>query len=401
MLRRSNEPCSCAFYFCPAARGLLAEGDIMRSISNTIGRLAALRAHRSRQSPPAAAGGLTELRDFGSNPGALDAWYYVPKSASAGAPLVVVLHGCTQNAAGYNSGSGWSQLADEYGFALLFPEQRRANNMNLCFNWYEPGDGRRGEGEPLSIIQMVEAMMDRHAIDPARIYVNGLSAGGAMTSVMLATYPDVFAGGAIIAGLAFDTATSVPQAFDRMRGHGGPADKALAASVRAASQHSGPWPTISIWHGTSDHIVVPSNADAILAQWRALHGVAAEPDVVDKVDGYPRRAWLDAKGRTVIESYLITGMGHGTPLSSHGEAGYGQSGAHMLEVAISSTRHIAQFWGLTESARRADPAAMKEVVIPRRIEPAAANDYEPEPNPAPDGVKKVIEDALRAAGLMR
>jgi poly(3-hydroxybutyrate) depolymerase len=186
-----------------------------------------------------------------------------------------------------------------------------------------------------------------------------------------------------------------------MRGHGGPADKALAASVRAASQHSGPWPTISIWHGTSDHIVVPSNADAILAQWRALHGVAAEPDVVDKVDGYPRRAWLDAKGRTVIESYLITGMGHGTPLSSHGEAGYGQSGAHMLEVAISSTRHIAQFWGLTESARRADPAAMKEVVIPRRIEPAAANDYEPEPNPAPDGVKKVIEDALRAAGLMR
>lgn len=379
----------------------------MRPLSDTIGRLTALRAARAAGAAPTASVKLTPLGDFGSNPGALDAYFYVPDTAGAQAPLVVVLHGCTQTAAGYDHGSGWSQLAEEQGFILLFPEQRRANNMNLCFSWFEPGDSRRDAGEPLSIRQMIGAMVDRHGADPDRVFINGLSAGGAMTSVMLATYPELFAGGAIIAGLAFGSASSVPEAFDRMRGHGGPGQAALAGAVRAASPHRGPWPTVSIWHGSADHTVVPANADAILAQWQAIHGVSGDAAETDMADGHPHRVWRDARGRAVLEEYRITGMGHGTPLSTRGEAGCGASGPHMLEAGISSTRQIARFWGLAapdlapSARRRTTPSEPASAVAPRAADsPRASAASLPQPA-AGGGVGQVIENALRAAGLMR
>ncbi|MGM0915815.1 MAG: extracellular catalytic domain type 1 short-chain-length polyhydroxyalkanoate depolymerase, partial [Pseudomonadota bacterium] len=146
---------------------------------------------------------LEDLVEFGANPGGLDAKIYIPEGLPAGAPLVVVLHGCKQTAAKYDEGSGWSEIAEQYGVALLFPEQRRLNNWLLGFNWFKPGDSNRGAGEPLSILNMVERVVSDHGIDPERIFITGLSAGGAMTSVMLATYPETFAGGAIIAGLPY------------------------------------------------------------------------------------------------------------------------------------------------------------------------------------------------------
>ena len=126
---------------------------------------------------------------------------------------MVVLHGCTQTAAGYELGAGWSTLARRYGFALLMPEQTKANNARLCFNWFEPHDIQRGEGEAASIRAMVEQMARAHGIDRKKIFVTGLSAGGAMSAVMLATYPDVFAGGAMIAGLPYGVANNVRQAL--------------------------------------------------------------------------------------------------------------------------------------------------------------------------------------------
>ncbi|MGA8900932.1 extracellular catalytic domain type 1 short-chain-length polyhydroxyalkanoate depolymerase, partial [Bradyrhizobium sp.] len=125
---------------------------------------------------------LTETPQFGSNPGALRMFSFVPPGLQDGCPLVVVLHGCTQSAASYDLGAGWSTLAERFGFALLLPEQQRLNNPNGCFNWFQSEDIERGHGEAASIRQMVMTMVSNHGIDPARVFVTGLSAGGAMTS---------------------------------------------------------------------------------------------------------------------------------------------------------------------------------------------------------------------------
>jgi len=159
---------------------------------------------------------LVETRGFGTNPGDLRMFSYVPDSLQPAPGLVVVLHGCGQTAAGYDLGAGWSTIAKHYGFALLTPEQQPSNNANACFNWFNPEDSARGRGEAQSIRQMIARMVREHKIDPHRIFVTGLSAGGAMTSVMLATYPEVFAAGAVIAGLPYGVATNVREALSGM-----------------------------------------------------------------------------------------------------------------------------------------------------------------------------------------
>ena len=364
----------------------------MRGLNDTISRLLALRHDALSIAPRRPVEDrLSELSGFGSNPGALRARFYLPPSLPASAALVVVLHGCTQDASGYDHGSGWSRLAAEYGFALLYPEQQRGNNANLCFNWFNPSDTQRDAGEALSIRQMVAAMVAEHPVDPGRVFVTGLSAGGAMTSVMLATYPEVFAGGSIIAGLPYGTAASIPEAFDRMRAHGGPPAGALGTLVSAASLHKGPWPTISVWHGDGDATVSHANSALIVEQWRSIHGVAREPDAVEHVDGHFRRVWRDADGREAIEEYRVAGLGHGTPLSTSGRDACGTAGPYMLEAGISSTRRIAAFWGLTpaEANDRREPAQPQPLDAKHRSQGASG------------GVGRVIEDALRAAGLMR
>lgn len=320
----------------------------MRGIADTIARFAA----SARASAPAlmTSDRLQPLSGFGSNPGNLKGFVHIPAGLAADAPLVVVLHGCTQSAAGYDKASGWSQLADEQGFALLYPEQQRSNNPNGFFNWFEPADTRRDAGEALSIRQMIAAIVTRHAIDPDRILATGLSAGGAMTATLLATYPEVFAGGAIVAGLPHGAAAGMLQAFDRMRGHGLPSVDRLEAAVRAGSRHAGPWPRISIWHGDADRTVDVVNAEAIGAQWRSLHGLPDSPTEIERIDGVPHRIWRGPDGGVLVEDYLVPGMGHGTPLDTRGPQALGSSAPFMLDVGISSTRRIADFWDIAATA---------------------------------------------------
>ena len=367
----------------------------MRPLSDTIDRL-----KRLPRALPGGESSSTRLRPFAGfspNPGQLKAWVYIPESAAPGAPLVVVLHGCTQTAAGYDRSSGWSRLADEHGFVLLYPEQQRSNNANLCFNWFSSHDATRGKGEARSVREMVTGVHSQHGTDPERVFVTGLSAGGAMAAVMLATYPDTFAGGAIIAGLPFGVARSVPEAFDRMRGHGLPSPAVLAELVRSASSHSSDWPTISVWHGSADQTVDQSNATALIHQWRELHGVTQGPGTTDMSYGYPHTVWQDSSGRDIIEEYSITGLGHGTPLDTRDHRYQERAAPFMLEAGISSTRLIARFWRIVpEQAEHARPIGTSSA---REIDDACS---EPSPSSpwSKHPIQKTIENALRSAGLM-
>ena len=296
---------------------------------------------------------LVETTDFGSNPGALRMFSFVPGNHQQPPALVVVLHGCGQSAAGYDLGAGWSTLAKHYGFVLLMPEQQPANNANGCFNWFNPEDTVRDSGEACSIRQMIARMVREHKIDDRRIFVTGLSAGGAMTSVMLATYPEVFAGGAVIAGLPFGVASNVREALNGMfQSHSRPASE-LGDLVRHASHHKGPWPKISVWHGSADRTVNPANANEIVKQWLDLHHLPSTPMSETNVDGYPRQIWWNADGETVVECYTITDMAHGTPLgTADNDQRYGAQGAFLIDAGISSSYHIANFFGLTERIHR-------------------------------------------------
>lgn len=313
----------------------------------------------------------------------------------------MVLHGCTQSAAGYNYHSGWSALAESRGFILLFPQQKRANNPNLCFNWFSPRDARRGRGEALSIAQMIGNMHERHGTDASKTFITGLSAGGAMAAVMLATYPELFAAGAIIAGLPFGTANNVPQALERMRGQQLPDQARLGKLVRTASDFAGSWPVLSVWHGTQDQTVAPVNAKAIIDQWRELHHLGEAPSIVEAIGDHTRRVWLDQRGREVIEEYEVNGLAHGTPLRTLDADSDEIAGPHMLEAGISSTRMIARSWGIGEpEGSNSAPS-----------QPGGEQDWShqspetrrgaPPSSRATDKVARAIENALRSARLLR
>jgi poly(hydroxyalkanoate) depolymerase family esterase len=300
--------------------------------------------------PAAQAAGLEEVTGFGTNPGNLKMFRYVPSGLPAGRPLVVALHGCTQSAAAYDAEPGWVEVAERMGFALLLPQQQSANNANSCFNWFEPADTARGSGEALSIKQMVDRMRSDYASDAGKIFVTGLSAGGAMAAVMLATYPEVFAAGAVVAGLPYRCAGTLVQALSCMSPGTNLTPSQWGDKVRAASSHTGPWPTISLWHGTSDSTVAYSNLNELMEQWTNVHGTDQTADVSDTVNGYPHKGYRDSAGRLVVESYAITGMNHGQPIDPGTDAqSCGTPAPYILDVNICAADHIARFWGLDDA----------------------------------------------------
>lgn len=362
----------------------------MRSLSDTLSRL---KHFRSVQTNTDDESHLAPFEAFGSNPGALQAKIHLPPTLRAPA-LVVVLHGCTQTAAADDKGSGWSTLADEHGFVVLFPQQTRANNPNLCFNWFQPGDIARGRGEALSIRQMIEAAGERYPIDRSRIFVTGLSAGGAMANVMLATYPEIFTGGAIVAGLPYAAAHTIPQAFELMRGQGIPDRRVLQNSLRTASKSDGSWPKISIWQGTEDATVNSANADAILEQWQGVIDVKAPPRVDRPARTVERSIWADADGNERMLLYRIEGMEHGTPIDAKNQLG--QAGPYMLDVGFSSTHEIARSFGIAALPLKGAARSAKATVARRSDETDGKLSQDPS-----NGIRRTIEDGLRAAGLMR
>lgn len=298
----------------------------------------------------ASRGALTAIASFGTNPGNLKMHAYVPAGVGPNAPLVVALHGCTQSANDYTR-AGWNDLAETWKFYVVYPEQQSANNQNRCFRWFEPQHTRRGSGEALSIKQMVDEMKRRHGIDASRVFVTGLSAGGAMTSVMLATYPDVFSAGAIMAGIPYRCASSMTEAFSCMSGASRTAE-AWGDLVRGASSVGGPFPRVSIWQGTADYTVRPANATELVKQWTNVHGVDARADAEATVDGAAHAEYRDASGQTRVETYTIPNMGHGTAVDPGfaPAGGCGRAGAYILDTSICSTYRAGLFFRLADAS---------------------------------------------------
>jgi poly(hydroxyalkanoate) depolymerase family esterase len=297
---------------------------------------------------------LIEVTAFGQNPGDLRMFKYVPPNLGASRPLVVALHGCTQQAEGYDDETGWIKLADKHGFALLLPQEKI--HQAKCFRWFESGHIQRDQGEALSIRQMVEKMKTDHQVHPQRIYITGLSAGGGMTAVMLAAYPDVFAGGAIVAGIPYRCATTESEAQQKcgLFGRAPAPEKDLTPMqwgdmVRAASSHTGPFPRVSIWHGSSDFIVHQKNMMELMEQWTNVHGLNQTPAIDETVNGHAHKVFKDQNGNALVETFLVNGMGHGTPVDpGTGDAQCGRAAPFILSAGICSSFHIVRFWGLDQ-----------------------------------------------------
>lgn len=308
-------------------------------------------------------GTVQEVASFGPNPGNLRMFKYVPDDLPAGAPLVVVLHGCTQAADDYDIEAGWAKYAEVWDFALLMPQQKPENNAQLCFNWYVPAHTTRGLGEAASIRQMIEQMKRDHGVDPARVFVTGVSAGGAMTSVMLGNYPEVFAGGNVIAGIPFGCAYSLTEALLCMD-PGQDLDPAVwGDKVRNATTHNGPWPRVTAWSGTEDLRVNYMNVRQIMKQWTDVHGIdqvadyqeiqrhgpgELSPENLDPDDHLMlREVYESTRGRGLVETVLITNMDHGMAVApGAAEDECGTERKNFLPVGVCTAYEVGKFWGL-------------------------------------------------------
>lgn len=365
----------------------------MAGLKDTIDKLVA-----QAQAPGPAPRIMRETTSFGANPGALRMLSFTPEGLARGAPLVVVLHGCTQHAEAFADAGGWLALARRCGFAVLAPEQTAANNPNRCFNWFQAGDARRGKGEAASIRAMIAALKREHQLGEA--YVTGLSAGGAMTAVMLAAYPEVFAGGAVIAGLPYGVAGSVQEAFQAMQGQSGPDLAELGAILSRAAPTPKRIPRLSIWHGGADVVVNSGNASRLAFQWAAAHGLSATPDETRMLFGRTQALWRGPDGGVAMELNLLPAMGHGSPLATLGANGLGSTAPFMLETGISSTLEIARFWGIAPEALTPEVILADVQAEPAKAHPIGDSVMAQVSAHVPEGVQATIAKALRAARLL-
>jgi poly(hydroxyalkanoate) depolymerase family esterase len=242
---------------------------------------------------------------------------------AAGVALVVALHGCTQTAATFSAGSLLNRAADRHGFVVAYPEQSREHNPQCCWNWFTAGHQARGGGEPAFIAGAARAVVAggvRAAIDPERVFVAGMSAGGAMAAVMAATYPDVFAAVAIHSGLAYGSARSLPAATSAMTRGAPDPDAQGRAALAAMGRHARPVPALVV-HGSADAIVCPVNGEHAARQWVVTNALAGGIDADERPAtvrepaapggrASTRRTWTDAGGRTLVEQLEVDGLGH-------------------------------------------------------------------------------------------
>lgn len=261
---------------------------------------------------------------------------YVPRGYQPGhaVPLMVMLHGCRQDALDFATGTQMNELAELGNFIVLYPEMNVLANPNRCWNWFFDYNQRRGIGEPAVIKGMVDHVKHHYSIDANKVFIAGLSAGGAMSVIMGATYPDVFSGVGVVAGVEYSAAESPALGLNVMSHGGTDFKKGVNKALYEMGKYKRRIPVMII-HGSKDQVVNPVNADQVAVQWAQINRLGEEqfldqfhiiqPDRIKKglinQRKYQRHLYCDQMGVPVIEKWIIEGLDHawpgGNPSGSH------------------------------------------------------------------------------------
>ncbi|MBO8164185.1 MAG: PHB depolymerase family esterase [Brevibacillus sp.] len=251
---------------------------------------------------------------------------YVPGGYQQGiaVPLVVMLHGCTQDPDQFAAGTQFNTLAEQENVIVIYPEQPASAHLNKCWHWFDPAHQSRGSGEPALLAGMINQVKSEYTIDDNRVYVAGLSAGAAMSVIMGATYPDIFAAVGVASGLEYKAATSETGAWIAMSNGGPDPVQQGNAAYTAMGSYNRVVPTI-VFHGTSDYTVYPVNGHQVISQWaqtndRSSDGTdnnniddTADETINGQVPGgrnYTKYVYKDQESAVVMEKYMVEGMGH-------------------------------------------------------------------------------------------
>lgn len=295
------------------------------------------------------------LDHFGDNPGDLTASYYQPSPSAK--VIVMFLHGCVQNAQELAKQSGFVELAIKHNFILLLPQQKQKNNVKSCFNWFSDLDSEKDAGESLSLKNMIISLKEQSKIE--QVYIAGLSAGGAMTSAMLANYPDLFVAGAVIAGLPYPCANDLIKAIACMRS--GPSQsveelvnfvRSKQSTIKQATIKQSTikqsiikqWPKLIVVTGDKDKVVSPKNSMSLALQWAKL-GSAQKSTVKINRDDHQISEWLTSNNETQVKLIEINNIGHGMSVDPSSKDG-GIEAVFLPVASINTAKAIVDFWGI-------------------------------------------------------
>lgn len=295
--------------------------------------------------------GCVEVK-FDKNPGNLSACVFAPqikKDSVEKKPLVIALHGCNQNQTNFAKESGWNKLASDNDFVVLYPRQKRSNNMGNCFNWFKTKDITKNSGELQSIISMIDTVVENYNIDTSRIYVYGVSAGAAMSVCLLAVHPSYFQSGAILAGAPYriaenswEATVAMTQTIDKT-----PQEWAELIPEHPATQK---YPNLIVCHGTKDKVVNIKNSYELIEQWTYLHQIDTIPDdtvINSSTNDVKKFTYKDTNNFEKIIFYKIVNLGHAIPVNPGVEKLQGgTAGIFAKDIDFFSTYFIAEDFGL-------------------------------------------------------
>lgn len=282
----------------------------------------------------------TTLIGFGLNPGELSASYF--QGAKDNTNLIVLLHGCAQQGQVLAQQSGLMALADKKQFSLLIPQQSQDNNIQGCFNWFSSQDIEQNQGESLSIKNMITSVNAEHHFN--KIYIIGLSAGGAMASSMLVNYPQLFTAGAIISGIPYPCAHNLTTAIACMRSGPSQDPEQLTQLVHQINSSTNHWPKLSIWTGSQDTVVNPKNSQQLAIHWAELTQSSKQP-IISKHPGYKVSQWQGQNKQVNVELIEIENMGHGIAVAPQKIDG-GSEAPFVINTPISTVLYLLEAWEL-------------------------------------------------------